>query len=581
MTLDPIVSLSVAVAEAAGSYAFLLGSGVSRDAGVPTGSQVFWQAVGELYRLEKKVTETPDRDALTIWLTETEREQLTYSGLLELIAPDAATRRDYLAKHFEGHEPGKSHEQLAVLAEQGYARVFITTNFDRLLEHALQARGIEPVVITSAAELRSAPKREHAQCYVLKPHGDYLQETIRNTQSELERLESGIAKELREIFERFGIIVLGYSGSDEAVASLLSARRSRYGLYWVARGELTAPAHKIVEATGGRIIERANAADFLSDLQRRLEVFRSHPSGHTPLEVHDEVMTLVRAGDTIGLAEVMRRERRELADGLEKVIGEHREQRPEDGNLLKVHDAMLPMWERRLAAMLPVIAYAPEVFEREVRSLTDLLENQPIEGGFAAWRDMIDWATWWLGYASGAFALTQESWPALNALLSARYTTWSERERYLVEPVRESIGHNLGAVVMRRFSESRWIRPRWQHLIWSLHEASVFQDRWPEFLRGKSPPREALSDFDFLVTLRRGMEGEQPLTHWTLGDNEAVRPARRMKSDPKFRSAVAELLGVESEKLIDTAKAALANLQRAPQAFGGEEAIRTVLADES
>jgi hypothetical protein len=36
MPLDPIVSLTIAVAESPGSYAFLLGSGVSRDAGVPT-----------------------------------------------------------------------------------------------------------------------------------------------------------------------------------------------------------------------------------------------------------------------------------------------------------------------------------------------------------------------------------------------------------------------------------------------------------------------------------------------------------------------------------------------------------------
>jgi len=41
MPLDPIVSLTIAVAESPGSYAFLLGSGVSRDAGVPTGAEVF------------------------------------------------------------------------------------------------------------------------------------------------------------------------------------------------------------------------------------------------------------------------------------------------------------------------------------------------------------------------------------------------------------------------------------------------------------------------------------------------------------------------------------------------------------
>jgi hypothetical protein len=69
------------------------------------------------------------------------RADLGYSDLLELIAPDPATRRDYLAKHFEGVEPGQTHEFLADLAARGLVTVFVTTNFDRLLERALQARG--------------------------------------------------------------------------------------------------------------------------------------------------------------------------------------------------------------------------------------------------------------------------------------------------------------------------------------------------------------------------------------------------------------------------------------------------------
>ena len=62
---------------------------------------------------------------------------------------------------------------LAGLAADGLVRVFVTTNFDRLLEQALQARGIEPVVVTDEVSLASAMPREHADCYVLKPHGDY------------------------------------------------------------------------------------------------------------------------------------------------------------------------------------------------------------------------------------------------------------------------------------------------------------------------------------------------------------------------------------------------------------------------
>lgn len=577
MALDPIVSLSVAIAEAPGSHAFFLGSGVSREAGVPTGRQVFWQAVGELYRLEEETGDTPDEEELKGWSKEKKRDQLGYSDLLELIAPDPANRRDYLSKHFEGREPGRAHEQLAGLAEQGAVKVFITTNFDRLLEHALEARGIEPVLITSAADLASAPRREHARCYVLKPHGDYLQETIRNTPSELEELESEIADELREIFERFGIVVLGYSGSDAAISSLMSARRSRYGLYWIARAELSSGAKRIVEATGGRVIEREGAAEFLADLQRRLEVFRAHPSGHTPIEVHDEVLALVRAGDQIGLAEVMRRERRQLAETMNAIVAEHRQERPEDELMLAVHDQILPAWERRLASLLPVIAYAPESFEREVRSFVDLLENRPIESGITAWRELSEWATWWLGYACGAFALFQESWPVLAALLPATFSKWNGTEIRLIDPLRENVGHELGKLVMARLSDTNWHSPRWEHLFWSLSNSPVLKEHWPEFLQGQDPRFAALGNFDFLVSIRMGLDGDAPIAYWSMSRRGAVPIARRLHGDSRYRTEVAKVLGVKPDELITLAPIVLQNIQ-IPGRFSNSDAV-SVLAE--
>lgn len=44
--------------------------------------------------------------------------------------------------------------------------------------------------------------------------------------------------ELEEVFSRHGLVVVGYSGSDGAITEGLRGRRSRYGVYWVARGEL-------------------------------------------------------------------------------------------------------------------------------------------------------------------------------------------------------------------------------------------------------------------------------------------------------------------------------------------------------
>jgi hypothetical protein len=195
MSLNPIISLSVALAEAPGTCAFFLGSGVSRDAGVATGQEIMREGLRKLHQLETESAEPANDAELEMWLTETDRDQITYAELLALITPDQSVRREYLAAFFDGKEPGRTHELLAGLAERGLARVFITTNFDRLLEHALQARGIEPVVIASDADLQAAAPREHARCIVLKPHGDYLRQTIRNTPEELAELEPAMTAE--------------------------------------------------------------------------------------------------------------------------------------------------------------------------------------------------------------------------------------------------------------------------------------------------------------------------------------------------------------------------------------------------
>jgi len=581
MQLDPIVSLSVAIAEAPGSYAVLLGAGVSRDAGVPTGEQVFWNGVGELYRLENETEKTPDQEALEGWLREQDRGDLDYSSLLELVAPDPAIRREYLAKHFEGREPGVAHERLAALAEAGYVRVFVTTNFDRLLERALLARGIEPIVVTSAAELAQAPRREHAACYVLKPHGDYLQETIRNTRGELSDLGAEIEAELTEVFDRFGLVVLGYAGKDEAITKAIRSRSSRYGLYWVARSDPAGPAGSLIEATGGRIILRESAATFLSDLERRLLVYRDHPSGNTPLEVHDEILRLARAEDRVGLAEVMRRERRQFATVLAETIEGHRDQRPEEESILDAYDAILPALHRRLAGMLPLIAYDDEVFAGEVRALTDLLERQTRPGGYTFWPELADWSSWWLTYAAGTFALRLERFEAVGALLAATFSVNERVPVRLAAPVRESAGQGLGELVLAREGITRRAVPRYSQFLSSLEQLEVVKERWPELLEGEDEPAKSADEFDFLVTLSCGLNpGRPPLAHWSMRDLGAVPLARRLRADDAFRARVAKALQLAPEEFFDRAREALERHQRPNNTFAASNANSILLANE-
>ncbi len=115
MPLDPIVSLSVALAEAPAACAVLLGAGVSKDAGVPTAWEIRQDGMRRLYRLEASSEDTLRDDDLDEWLHEHGHDGLGYSSLLNLIAPDPAIRRQLLAGYFEGVEPGRRTSDLPTL----------------------------------------------------------------------------------------------------------------------------------------------------------------------------------------------------------------------------------------------------------------------------------------------------------------------------------------------------------------------------------------------------------------------------------------------------------------------------------
>jgi hypothetical protein len=533
----------VAIAEAPGSYAFFLGSGVSQDAGVPTGGEVFWLAVGELYRLEGSTEETPETDGLAEWLRETGREALKYSDILQLISPDPATRRDYLAKHFGGIEPGPTHERLAELAARGLIKVFVTTNFDRLLEHALQARGIEPVVITSGEDLRRAPRREHASCYVLKPHGDYLQQTIRNTPDELATLELEVDAELREVFDRYGVVVLGYSGSDEAIAAAMRNRHSRYGLYWVARGELAEPARSIVEAAAGRVIVRDGAAEFLADLDRRLAVFQVQPSGMTALTVNDQVIALLRRRDEVGLRELLRLERREFEGRVDEIIGERHSEPPSPDKALDCHNRLMPTLERRLASLLPLLLHAPDLLADEVSSLADLVDRQGTPGGYTFWAKLADYAAWWLGFALGAFAVRGRRLGALGPLFATTVRTrFVNGTEPLVRSLPGEAGAKIGEAVMAQDTDTKWFAPWFEALRRELKRLPLLVERYPEIVSAEEEPKRSLVEFDFLLSIALAMAGQRAVGHWSMYSDIAEDFARRLHHDGRLREAVAQAM---------------------------------------
>ena len=105
-------------------------------------------------------------------------------------------------------QPTAAHKAIAWLVAQGFVKVIITTNFDRLLEKALEEVGVEPAVLSSEDQVKGMVPLVHTQHCLIKLHGDYLDPRIRNTPSELSEYSLEFNQLLDRIFDEFGLIVM-------------------------------------------------------------------------------------------------------------------------------------------------------------------------------------------------------------------------------------------------------------------------------------------------------------------------------------------------------------------------------------
>lgn len=295
---DPIIKLALSIHSNPGIYALLLGSGLSRSAGIPTGWDIVLDLIQKLAALKN---EKPEPDPET-WYKDKFGEPPEYSKLLDMLTATPAERMAILKAYFEPTDeekeqglkvPTPAHKAIAKLVKSGYFRMILTTNFDRLLEKALQDEGIEPDVISSDDDLKGALPYIHSKCYVVKLHGDYLDTRIKNTRSELSEYSSELNAFLDRVFDDFGLIICGWSGTwDIALRNaILRSPNRRFPTYWLARGKLTEEAKEIIHHRRAEIIYIESADQFFTDLLEKIEALKEIEQPH-PLSTEVAVSLL-------------------------------------------------------------------------------------------------------------------------------------------------------------------------------------------------------------------------------------------------------------------------------------------------
>ena len=273
MTASLMVSLASSVHAGPGTFALLLGSGISVSAGVPSG----WEVMVELIRRLAVLRRQDAGDDPVSWYREQVGGEPDYSTIIEELAPSQADRLSLLSEFFEPTPqeqedglkvPTRAHHAIARLVADGYVRVIITTNLDRLLETALAEAGVNPSVISSPQHADGAMPMVHSPCTIIKVHGDYLSTDLRNTVEELAGYDEPINGLLDDVFDQYGLVVCGWSGTwDSALRErILGSPNRRFATYWLHLGAPELHAQQIIGNRGVIAVEIQDAGTAMGEL---------------------------------------------------------------------------------------------------------------------------------------------------------------------------------------------------------------------------------------------------------------------------------------------------------------------------
>jgi hypothetical protein len=526
--IDPILSLAVSAYHNKGVYSLLLGSGISRSSGIPTGWEIVLDLIRQVAHLRKEVCE-PEPD---VWFARTFGSEPNYSDVLDQIAKSPAERLQVLRGYFEPTEeelaegrkrPSDAHKAIAQLISRGYVRVVVTTNFDRLLEQALAEIGIQPVVISNEDAVKGALPLAHSPCSIIKVNGDYLDTRLRNTRGELETYDEGMNQLLDRVFDEYGLIVAGWSAEWD-IALCAAFRRCpnrRFATYWAQRGPLKQGAADLVAFRGATVVQITNADAFFRELDEKVSALEAF-SVTDPLSASVAIVRLKKylSADAyrISLSDLVSAE----TERVYRAITDSRFPLQTPPNLLTGATIFtrIQMYETELNTLLVLhicgaywAGHAQQsAFLKSFKRIAD--QNGP-EAGKVIWLSLRRYPALVLMYGMGLAALANSNYRFLKNVLDHKLRVDSNKPD---EPTAKTL-HNLG--VLERNAQRLLPGREREHTPLSNHLYDFLREPLREYL-----PDDAVyaATFDWLEYLICLAHIDQQVTRTQLREEKTKNP---------------------------------------------------------
>lgn len=264
------------------NFAWFLGAGTSRSAGLPTASDILWDLKRKYYCghenqdiARQDIQNDAVRDKIQAYMDSqgfpAQWADDEYPAYFEKIFGDDKERqrryiKDVLAEDRVSLNVG--HRVLGALLASNLTRIVFTTNFDSVVEKAVaevSGRSLSAYHLEGAHNANDALNNEEYPVYC-KLHGDFRYDSLKNLPGDLAAQNAALSDCLVNAGNRFGFIVAGYSGRDESIMALFRAVLDSpnpfpHGLYWTGlKGGRPLPA---VEDLLARARNRGVSAEYV------------------------------------------------------------------------------------------------------------------------------------------------------------------------------------------------------------------------------------------------------------------------------------------------------------------------------
>jgi len=375
--VDHLVNLILTRNQDIPNFALLLGSGVSSTSGVRTARDMIAGWRRQLYERSKAKEDFADWLAKQEWYEHDDE----YSLLFELVCDQPSQRRVYIEECMKDAHPSWGYVYLTNLLKHNFFNVVLTTNFDDLISEAcfLYSEGLRPIVCahdSAVSGIRITSKRPK----VVKLHGDFLYDNIKNTVRELETLEENMKRKIIQFAQEYGIVVVGYSGRDRSVMDILemllrSEEYFKQGIYWCIRegDEIGARLRSLLRKDRVYYVQTPGFDQFMAYVHSKAGLNLPAPIANPIRVAYDRARLFIGVPRSLKSEKIISRDIEKVLKSLEEAIPiSELPSTPEGIEILKSK-------ERRLAESLP-------------SSLTGAVirESGDLEGALHRWMEALE-----------------------------------------------------------------------------------------------------------------------------------------------------------------------------------------------